>query len=112
MSSKLGLLFSLVFFTMFFLLAVDVICIEYHYSDLDNKSIVVGYELAHLEVISDEEIERLEDEYHLVLMSISTREPNFGDVISYTVLRNYKPIIVSNENMELKVNRSVVVGFN
>ena len=112
MSSKIGLLFSLVFFTMFFLLAVDVMCIQYHYSDLDNKSIVVGYELAHLVVISDDEINKIEDEYHLVVMSISTREPNFGDVITYSVSRNYKPIIVSKEAMVLKVNRSVVVGYN
>lgn len=112
MSSKIGLLFSLVFFTMFFLLAVDVMCIQYHYSDLDNQSIVLGYELAHLEVINDEKIEELEEKHHLIIMSVSTREPQFGDVITYVVLRSYKPVVVSGESMELKVKRSVVVGYN
>lgn len=111
MSSKIGLLFSLVFFTIFFLLAIDVMLIQYHYSDLDNQSIVIGYELAHLEVIEDEDIQELEDEHHVIITNISNKTPSFGDVIYYTVLKEYKPIIVSNESMELKIKRSVVVGY-
>ena len=111
MSSKIGLLISLVFFALFFLLSMDVMSIQYHYSDLDNQSVVIGYELARLETITDEEITNLENKHHVTFTSISNRNPTFGEVVDYTLSRSYKPIIISNELMELKINRSVVIGY-
>ena len=111
MSSKIGLLISLVFFALFFLLSMDVMSIQYHYSDLDNQSIVIGYKLARVELISDEVISELEEKHHVIITNISNRTPCFGEVVNYTLLREYQPIIVSNEVMEFKVNRSVVIGY-
>ena len=42
MSSKLGLILSMMFVIMFFLFGVDLICIQYVYSDLDAKSISIS----------------------------------------------------------------------
>ena len=111
MSSKLGLLISLVFFTMFFLLAIDIMCIQYHYSDLDCQSVVIGYELSHLESFNDENILEIEEKHHVIIVDISNKNPEFGDVIDYTILREYKPIIVSNDVMDIKIKRSVVIGY-
>ena len=111
MSSKIGLLISLVFFSLFFLLAVDVICIEYHYSYLDNKSTVIAHEISHVEVISDDLILDLENKHHVIISNISSRTPTYGEVIDFTIIKEYKPIIVSNEVMIIKVNRSTIVGY-
>ena len=111
MSSKLGLLISLVFFTMFFLLAIDIMCIQYHYSDLDCQRVIIGYELAHLESLTDENIASIEEKHHVVMVDISNRNPEFGDVIYYTISRSYHPLIVSNEEMVIKIERSIVIGY-
>ena len=111
MSSKLGLLISLVFFTMFFLLAIDIMCIQYHYSDLDAQSVVIGYELSRLDSFKDENISKIEEKHHVNIVNISNRTPEFGDVVDYVILRTYKPVIVSNDVMELKIQRSVVIGY-
>ena len=111
MSSKIGLLLSLVIFTMFFLLSVDVMAIQYHYSDLDSQSVTIGFEIAHLETLNDENIEVLEEKHHVIITNISNKTPDYGEVIYYTILREYKPIIVSKEVMELKIERSSVRGY-
>ena len=111
MSSKIGLIISLIFFTMFFVLSIDMMCIQYQYSDLDAQSVIIGYELAHLESLTDENIASIEEKHHVVMVDISNRNPEFGDVIDYVILREYQPIIVSNSPMEIKVKRSAVIGY-
>ena len=111
MSSKIALLTSLVFFAMFFLLSVDVICIQYHYSDLDSHGVAISYELARLENLNNENIEPLEEKHHVIIQNISNRNPEFGDIVEYTILREYKPIIVSSDVMEIKISRTTVIGY-
>ena len=111
MSSKLGLIISLAFFSLFFVLTVDVMCIQYYYADLDSKSVIIGYEVSRLEAFSTENIASLEDKYDVTITSISNMNPTFGDTFDYTLLKEYKPIIVSNEVMEIKVKRTSVRGY-
>ena len=111
MSSKIGLLISLSFFILFFLLSIDVICIQYHYSDLDARSVSIGYDIAHLSVLNEGNIEELEGKHHVNIENISNRNPEFGDVIYYTISRSYHPLIVSNEEMVIKIERSIVIGY-
>lgn len=111
MSSKLGLIISLVFFTMFFLLSIDMISIQYHISDLDSKSTIISYEISRLYVIDNDSVKSLEDKYHVAILNISNMKPEFGDVVSFTLEKDYRPIIVSNEMMELKIQRSTVIGY-
>ena len=111
MSSKIGLLISLMFFALFFLLSVDVIVIQYHYSDLDSQSVVIGYEISRLETLNEENITPIEEKHHVNIENISNRSPEFGDIVFYTISRDYQPLIVSNETMVIKVKRSVVIGY-
>ena len=111
MSSKIGLLISLVFFTMFFLLSIDIICIQFYMSDLDSKSTIISYEISRLSKIDNDSIKNLEDKYQVSILNISNRTPNFGDVVSFTIEKDYRPIIVSNDEMEIKIERSTVIGY-
>ena len=111
MSSKVGLLLSLIFFTLFFLLSIDVICIQYHYSDLDSQSVIIAVEMSRLSSYTDEAIAPIEEKHHVNIESISNRNPEFGDVIDFTITRSYHPLIVSNDEIIIKVNRSVVIGY-
>lgn len=111
MSSKLGLIISMVFFMMFYTLSVDVICIQYFYSDLDTKSVAIGYDISHTYEIDEEYIASLEEKYHVTISDISPLEPDFGDMVSYTLTRSYKPIIVSRNEIQIKVRRETVCGY-
>ena len=111
MSSKLGLLISLVFFAMFFALSIDTMCIQYYYSDLDSISVIIGYEISHLENITDENIRVLEEKHHVIISDISNKEPQFGDVVSYVLYKEYTPIIVANNPIPIKIERSTVIGY-
>lgn len=111
MSSKIGLLLSLVFFALFFVLSVDVMCIQYFYSDLDSKSVMIGYELSNLGEIKQEDIDAIEQRYHVIISYVSNFNPSFGDMIEYTLLKEYQPLIVSNDIMELKIERTTICGY-
>ncbi len=111
MSSKFGLLLSFIFYALFFVLSVDVMCIQYQYSDLDSKSVTIAYELSRLESFDDESISLIETRHHVIISDISNRSPSFGDVIDFVVLKEYSPLIVSNEVMELKIKRTTVIGY-
>ena len=111
MSSKLGLIISMIFFMMFYTLSVDVICVQYFYSDLDTKGVAMGYEISMCPEIDEAFISSLEEKYQVTISNISPLEPEFGDMVTYTLTRTYKPIIISGEELEIKVKRSTVSGY-
>lgn len=111
MSSKLGLIISMIFFMMFYMLSVDVICIQYFYSDLDTKGVVISYDISKCLEIDEEYISSLEEKYKVKISDVSPEEPVFGDMVSYTLIRTYKPIIISRDEIVIKVKRSAVCGY-
>ena len=111
MSSKFGLLLSLLFFTLFFALSMDVISIQYLYAELDNKSSSIGYELSLRPSLEDKYIKDLEEKYEVSIVNVSNRNPSFGDVIEYSVSRSYKPLIISQEEMPIVIKRTTVMGY-
>ena len=111
MSSKLGLILSMFFFSLFFLLSIDVVFIQYFYNDLDHKGISIGYEISKCMEISDDFIASLEEKYHITISDISSKEPDFGDVVNYTIQCVYHPLIVSRNDMKITVQRSTVIGY-
>lgn len=111
MSSKLGLIISMLFFTLFFLLGVDVMCIQYYYSDLDAKSVAISYNISKVGRSDSEFISSLEERYNVRISNISPENPEFGDMVEYIVEKDYKPIIVSSDVLVLKIKRTTVIGY-
>lgn len=111
MSSKIGLLISLIFFSMFFLLSIDIMCIQFSYSDLDSKSVYVAYDIARCEELDEETIKAIEDKHHVLISEISSYKPEFGEVVEFILVKEYKPLIISNKEMEIKVKRSTIIGY-
>lgn len=111
MSSKLGLIFSMLFFSIFFLLSIDLICIQFSYNNLDSKGIAIGYEISKEMEIDNNFISSLEEKYHVQISDMSPEEPVFGDVVNYTLQCVYHPLIVSRNDMTITVKRSTVIGY-
>lgn len=111
MSSKLSLIISMLFFALFFLLCLDIMTIQFYYSDLDSKSIAISYDISRKGDIDDEYISSLEEKYKLQISDVSPKHPEFGDTVEYIVIREYKPIIVSLNPISIKVKRTTMIGY-
>ena len=61
MSSKIGLILSMIFVAMFFVFGIDLICIQFIYSDLDAKSITISYLISQNGGLSSDLINEIED---------------------------------------------------
>ena len=72
---------------------------------------MIGYELSSLGEIKQEDINDIEERYHVIITHISNPSPSFGDMIEYTLLKEYQPLIVSNDIMELKIERTTICGY-
>lgn len=111
MSSKIGLILSMIFVAMFFLLGVDLICIQYTYSELDAKSITISYLISHNGGLNSDFISALEATYNIDFQCLENCTPSFGDVVKFSISTEYSPFILSPEPMTLKVSRTTTIGF-
>ena len=111
MSYKLGMILSMIFVVAFLLLGGDMICISACYSQLDNKSIAIGYLIAKSGRVDDEFLHTIEENYQIKFLTISPSSPSYGDVVDFVIYQNYNPLILSNDPITLKASRTTVVGY-
>ena len=111
MSYKLGMILSMLFVVAFLLIGGDMICLSYAYSDLDSKSITIGYLIAKSGRVDEEFLSTIEENYQIKFLTISPSNPNYGDVVDFVIYQNYDPLILSNDVMTIKAARTTVVGY-
>lgn len=111
MSSKLGLILSMLFVVMFFLFGVDLICVQFLFSDLDAKSISISYLISQHGGLDSELVNQIEDTYKVDFKCLNNCYPSFGDIVDYQISTDYSPLIMSNEVMHITVYRSTAIGF-
>ena len=109
MSYKLGLMLSLVFLMCVFLMAGDMFCISAIHSDLDSMALVVSYCVSRDGRVTSDTLDFVED--HGALMILPWGTPRIGDIYTFTVYKEYTPIIISNKPIKVTVVRSSVVGY-
>ncbi len=111
MSSKLGLLLSMIFVTLFFAFGLDLIAIQTIYSDLDAKSVAISYKISKYGTVNEEVKNYIEVTYGVNFRCIDNCSPLFGDTVTYIISKDYKPIIIKNEAMTISVKRNAVIGY-
>ena len=111
MSSKIGLILSMIFVVMFFVFGVDLISIQFVYSDLDAKSISISYLISQHGGLDTDLINQIESEYKVDFNCTKNCNANFGDIIEYTVSYTYNPLIISSDEMILQISRTAMIGF-
>ena len=111
MSSKIGLILSMLFVAMFFLFGVDLICIQFVFSDLDAKSISISYQISQHGGLDIEFINQIEATYKVDFKCLNNCNPLFGDIVDYQISTDYSPLIISTDVMHLTVYRSAAIGF-
>ena len=111
MSSKLGLILSFIFVSLFFLLGIDLLTLQFALTDLDTKSINISYLISKKATLNEELITYIEETYNVDFECHNNETPIYGDVIDYTISSIYKPIIISKEEMKLTIKRYVIIGY-
>ena len=111
MSYNISLILSMIFVAAFMILGGDMMCLSIAYSGLDNTSNVISYLISKDRRTDDEYLDFLEDKYHVTFSYISSKSPSYGDVVDFTINRNYNPLIMSKHEIQLTVKRTTVIGY-
>ena len=111
MSYKLGMMISMIFVIAFLLLGGDMMCLSAFYSELDSTCISIGYVIAKSGRVDSEFIHTLEDHYKVTFLTISPATPSYGDVVEFVIYRNYDPLIISSDPIQIKASRTTVIGY-
>lgn len=111
MSYKIGLILSMIFVSLFFAFGVDLLNIQFTYSDLDAKSTAISYQIAEHGLLDDDFIKNIESRYKVSFKCTDYCSPLFGDVVTYTLTKEIKTIVVSQGPMNISISRNAVIGF-
>ena len=111
MSYKVSFILSMVFIVMFFLLAGDMMSLQYIYADLDAKSVNISYLISKHGSLDEPFINYIENKYHVDFVTADNYSPLYGDEVTYVICQIYHPLIMSNEDIKVSLQRTAIIGY-
>ena len=111
MSYKISLIFSMIFVSLFFLFAGDMVSLQFAYSNLDATSITISHLISESISVNQQLINDIESQFNVDFTLLNNEEPLFGDVVVFIISKEYHSMIISNNVMLLSVKRSSVLGY-
>lgn len=111
MSSKMGLILSMIFVVIFFAMGIDLISIQFIYNDLDAKSVAISYRISEHGTIDNSLKANIETTFSVNFVCKSYCAPIFGDVVTYVISKEYTPLIIDKNTMTISVERNAVIGY-
>ncbi|MGM9873342.1 MAG: hypothetical protein ACI31G_00250 [Bacilli bacterium] len=111
MGSKIGLILSFIFIALFTAFGIDLLTLQYQLSSLDSIATNVSYYIAKKGFIDDDFINQIESNYNVRFSCLTNCNPAFGDMLTYQLEKDYKPMIISADEITLKVVRTSMVGY-
>ena len=111
MSYKISLILSMIFVSLFFLFAADMVSLQFAYSNLDATSITISHLISKSVAVDETLTKNIEDEFHVDFILLNQEEPLFGDVVDFVITREYKAMVISSQTMLISVKRSSVLGY-
>ncbi len=111
MSYKISLILSMIFVAMFFLLGIDFIGLQFAYTELDQKAITISYLIAQNGNLLPSFINRIEITYDVEFICNTNCTPAFGDVVEFTLIDEFNPIVISNDTIDVSIKRTSIIGY-
>lgn len=111
MSSKIGVILSLIYVAIFFFLGVDLLSLQTTYSNLDSKAVSISYTISKSGYLNDELISYIENSYHVDFICLNNCTPKFGDIVDYSISVNFTPIMISKKEYVVSINRQAIIGY-
>ena len=111
MAYKIGFLLSLIFVVYLFILAGDLMAIQVIYTNLDAVSVTAGEIISRKGGITQDVIDLVSEEADAAIYAVGDNPPLFGAAFRYCIVKDYDPFLLSSDNLEIAVTRSVVIGY-
>lgn len=111
MGSNIATILSFIFVALFFVLGIDMLAIQFAFTDLDRIAVTFSYVIAKNATVSDELITSYCDEYNVTFTCLSNCTPRIGDVVEYKLSKQFNPILMSSEAIDISVIRTTVIGY-
>jgi len=111
MSYKISLILSFIFVIIFFLFGMDLLSVQYIYTDLDSKATNISYLISKKGDLEENFIKSIEANYQISFECLKNCTPKFGDLLEFKISKPYNPIIISKETINVSVKRSTVIGY-
>lgn len=111
MSSKIGTILSLIFVSIFFIFGIDLLTIQVAYANLDSKAISISYLISKRGTLNDGLIDYIETTYNVEFICLSNCSPLFGDTVDYQLITYVDPIVLSESDMKIGINRQAIIGY-
>ena len=111
MSSKLGVMLSSLFIIVAFLFSFDIINVQFLYADLDAKSVNITYLISRSPKLDRVFWTDVSERYHVLISCNKYGATTFGEEIDYELSTSFKPFIMSQENVEVSIKRTAIVGY-
>ncbi len=110
MGSKLALIIGFGFIIMALCYAGDLIAIQVIHSQLDAISLTVSQHISYYGTLVQKTIDFVEKDGKTHIVSLSG-PVQIGEVYEYRLYREYDPLFMGDEVMEISIRRSAVVGY-
>lgn len=111
MSSKVGLILSLIFVVLFVAFGIDMINVQFAYSSLDSKCVAISYRISKNGSLNKVFIQSIEQEYDVEFTCVGNCNPLFGDVVTYQVSTYIDALIISTSAVKVTIERTAIIGF-
>lgn len=112
MASKIGVMFSLIFFFYAFLFASDFVMIQLTYTSLDALSTTVSYRISKSGEINDELAQFVKEEINGDIKPVGASSSyEEGSMLGYYLIKEYKPIAYDSEPLTIKIKRYAVINM-
>ena len=111
MAYKLGFILSLIFLVQLFILLGDIVSIQMINTNLDAVSVTAGYLISQSGRITDQVRNLVMNEAGATIESTGEESPLIGGLFTFKITREYEPLIIKEDVMEISVERSVVIGY-
>lgn len=115
MSNKLGAMLGIFMMFICFMFGVDLVAMQYNYTNMDALSTSVSYEISKNGYISKEIKKKYLNDYGLKVYPIDTNnnEQSYeeGKEYGYILEKDYSPIIISNSIIKLKIKRFTIINI-
>ncbi len=111
MSSKVGLILSLLFVSLFVAFGIDMINVQFAYSSLDSKCVAISYRISKHGSVDEALVNALEEEYQVEFVCTGNCQPLFGDVVTYQVSTYIDALVISKSAVKITIERTAIIGY-
>ncbi|MCQ2742842.1 MAG: hypothetical protein MJ239_06070 [Bacilli bacterium] len=93
-----------------FLFQGDLCFVEAIHNELDAVALTASYKISMCGYVSEELREFVRKEAKAEIYTV-TPSASFGEALTFSVYRDYRPFVISKENMRISVTRTAIVGY-